>query len=142
MVNTQGLILRCSFAYTSNPGNGPFRPQGAPASQGGVEDQVALDRRRLIIVTSATLGAKTPINHEIIVTHGRTNALVSLSDPIETTGYSHLSESRLADRSFRRQFADRSLGRQVIWVTGRLADWSFNRQVVWPNGRLAELSFG
>ncbi|KFD47670.1 hypothetical protein M513_11461 [Trichuris suis] len=90
---------------------GPYRPQGAPASRGGVGRPGSLDRRRLIIVTPASLGGKTPINPEIIVTHGRTNALVSLSDPIGTTGYSHLSESRLADRSFGRQsFADMSLG--------------------------------
>ncbi|KFD46785.1 hypothetical protein M513_12313 [Trichuris suis] len=52
-------------------------------------------------------------------------------------GGSHLTESRLADRSYGRQ----SFGRQV-WPTGRMADRSFGRQVVWPTGRMADRSFG
>ncbi|KFD63337.1 hypothetical protein M514_07269 [Trichuris suis] len=73
--------------------------------------------------------------------------LLVMGGTMKTSGYSHLAESRLVDRSFGRQsfgrqvvwpkgrLADWSLGRQVIWPTGRLADWSFNRQVVWPTGR-------
>ncbi|KFD45751.1 hypothetical protein M514_13357, partial [Trichuris suis] len=64
---------------------GALSPAGAAASQGALEDRVAPDRRRLIMLTSASVGTKTPIDRELVVIQGRINALISPSDLMEPT---------------------------------------------------------